>query len=92
RQLAGLGYQCAVFLLDLGKNLKGSSAINWQRLEEQGKVQLAKIQHIGDFPGIQPSDILIDGLFGSGLSRPLERLPAEIVHKINALRNMVVAV
>ncbi len=92
RQLAGLGYQCAVFLLDLGKNLKGSPAINWQRLEEQGKVQLAKIQHIGDFPGIQPSDILIDGLFGSGLSRPLERLPAEIVHKINALRNTVVAV
>ncbi|MFW6259758.1 MAG: NAD(P)H-hydrate dehydratase, partial [Tangfeifania sp.] len=38
------------------------------------------------------SDVIIDGLFGSGLTRPLEGLPAEIVQKINKLQNTVIAI
>lgn len=92
RQLANLGFQCEVFLLDFEKELKGSPAINWKRLEEQGKVKLAKIRNMKDFPRIEPTDILIDGLFGSGLSRPLEGLPAELVKKMNDLPNITVAI
>ena len=92
RQLAGLDYQCEVYLLDFGKDLKGSPAINWKSLEEQGKVKLAKLQKPVDFPQIETTDILLDGLFGSGLSRSLEGLPAEIVQKINALLNTTVAI
>ncbi|MEE4285720.1 MAG: NAD(P)H-hydrate dehydratase, partial [Mariniphaga sp.] len=92
RQLAELDYQCEVYLLDFGKDLKGSPATNWKRLEEQGKVKLAKIRKIQDLPQTESSDIFIDGLFGSGLSRPLEGLPAEIVRKINALPNTTVAI
>lgn len=92
RQLGELEFQCEVYLLDFGKELKGSPAINWNRLEEQGKVKLARIGNIDDFPQIEPTDILIDGLFGSGLSRPLEGLPAEMVSKINTLPNYTVAI
>lgn len=92
RQLAELDFQCEVYLLDFGKDLKGSPAINWKRLEEQAKVKLAKMQKPGDFPAVEKTDIFIDGLFGSGLSRPLEGLPAEIVSKINALPNTTVAI
>jgi NAD(P)H-hydrate epimerase len=92
RQLAELDYQCIVYLLDFGKDLKGSPAINWKRLENQEKVKLAKIGQIDDFSKTDPADILIDGLFGSGLSRPLEGLPAELVQKINALSNTTVAI
>ncbi len=92
RQLAHLDFQCEVFLLDFEKELKGSSAINWNQLVEQGKVKLAKIRNIEDFPRIEPTDILIDGLFGSGLSRPLEGLPAKLVKKMNDLPNITVAI
>jgi len=92
RQLANLDFQCEVFLLDFEKELKGSPAINWKRLEEMGKVKLAKIRNMKDFPRIEPADILIDGLFGSGLSRPLEGLPAELVKKMNDLPNITVAI
>ncbi|WP_346859568.1 NAD(P)H-hydrate dehydratase [uncultured Draconibacterium sp.] len=92
RQLADLDYVCEVYLLDFGKVLKGSPAINWQRLEEQGKVILHKITAINEFPETEDSDVIIDGLFGSGLTRPLEGLPAEIVRKINQLSNSVVAI
>lgn len=92
RQLAELDYQCEVYLLDFGKALKGSPAINHKRLEEQGKVKLTKLSSEDDFPPIEDTDVLIDGLFGSGLSRPLEGLPAKVVQKINQLLNIVVAV
>ncbi|GAB1453604.1 hypothetical protein MASR2M47_36600 [Draconibacterium sp.] len=88
RQLADLGFICEVFLIDFGKELKGSPAINRQRLKEQGKVKLSKIETITDFPDIAETDIIIDGLFGSGLTRPLEGLAAEIVQKINALGHL----
>jgi len=85
RQMADLDFICEVNLLDFGKGLEGSPAINWQRLEEQGKVKLSKIGNISDFPKIDETDVIIDGLFGSGLTRPLEGLAGEIVKKINGL-------
>lgn len=91
RQLADLDFICEVFLIDFGKELKGSPAINRQRLKEQGKVKLSKIETITDFPDIAETDIIIDGLFGSGLTRPLEGLAAEIVQKINALGHLPIS-
>lgn len=92
RQLADLDFVCEVYLLDLDKELNGSSKINWERLEKQGKVVCSRMKDVGQFPKIQDTDIIIDGLFGSGLSRPLKGLPAEIVHRINNLKNKVVAI
>jgi ADP-dependent NAD(P)H-hydrate dehydratase / NAD(P)H-hydrate epimerase len=85
RQLADLDYLCEVVLMNFGKELKGSPAMNWQRLEKQGKVKLSRLTGMNDFPVLGSTDVIIDGLFGSGLTRPLEGLPAEIVQKINAL-------
>jgi ADP-dependent NAD(P)H-hydrate dehydratase / NAD(P)H-hydrate epimerase len=90
RQLADLDYLCEVVLMNFGKELKGSPAINWQRLEKQGKVKLSRLTGMNDFPVLGSTDVIIDGLFGSGLTRPLEGLPAEIVQKINALDFIVI--
>ncbi len=92
RQLADLDFICEVYLLDFGKDLKGSLAINWERLQEQGKVKLAKIKEAGEIPHIDSDDIILDGMFGSGLTRPLEGFPAAVVQKINRLKNTVVAI
>jgi NAD(P)H-hydrate epimerase len=92
RQMTDLDFQCEVFLMDIGKELKGSPKTNWQRLEEQGRVRLSKISQISDFPETGSSDVFLDGLFGSGLTRPLEKLPAKMVQRINELPNKVVAI
>lgn len=92
RQMAELDYLAEVYLLDLGKELKGSPATNWQRLEKQGKVKLLKMTSINHFPEIGNLDVIIDGMFGSGLTRPLKGLPAEIVAEVNKLPNIVVAI
>jgi NAD(P)H-hydrate epimerase len=92
RQITELGFICEVYLLDFGKALKGSPAINWERLKKQGKVKLSKITKIEEFPEINQTDIILDGMFGSGLTRPLKGFPAEMVQKINRLGNTVVAI
>ena len=92
RQLADLDFICEVYLLDFGKDLKGSPAINWQRLQEQGKVKLIKIKEVGELPEIESDGIILDGMFGSGLTRPLDGFSATVVQKINQLKNIVVAI
>lgn len=92
RQLAGLDFQAEVYILDLGKDLKGSPAINRQRLKEQGRVILNELKRIEDFPEVKATDVIVDGLFGSGLTRSLAGLPAEVIQKINELPNLVVAI
>ncbi|NQU50989.1 MAG: NAD(P)H-hydrate dehydratase [Bacteroidetes bacterium] len=92
RQMADLDYLCEVYLFSFGKELKGSPAINWQRLVEQEDVKLLNINSLREFPDIQPTDIILDGLFGSGLTRRLEDFPAGLVQKINQLPNILVSI
>jgi NAD(P)H-hydrate epimerase len=83
RQLADLEFDCEVYLVDLDRELKGSSAINRHRLELQQKVKLSNLKTINDFPKLSETGIVVDGLFGSGLTRPLEGFAAKVVQKIN---------
>lgn len=92
RQLADLDYLCEVYLLSFGKSLKGSSVINWKRLVEQRKVKISKLNSLKEFPEIQENAIILDGLFGSGLTRPLEGFPARVVQKINYHSNTLVSI
>ena len=92
RQMADLRYYCQVYLCDFGKELQGSPAINLRRLKKQGKVKTELLKHPDDFPVASDSAIFIDGLFGSGLTRPLEGFPAEIVRKMNVCSNTIVSI
>lgn len=83
RMYAEEGCECSVYLLYSGKQLSGSLATNWQRLKDQGKAKLHVVRNTEDFPILKPDTVVIDGLFGSGLSRPLTGLPAFLVQHIN---------
>lgn len=92
RQLCDEGYEVTLYLVDLGKSLRGSPAHNWHRLVEQGKARLSKIDGNRPMPNIQAADLVIDGLFGSGLTRPLAGLTAEVVKHINSAKAFVLAI
>ena len=83
RIMADRDYNCEVFLVHKGKDLKGSPLINWNRLEEQGKVELNVINSSADIITIPSDVIIVDGLFGSGLNRKAEGLFREVINKIN---------
>lgn len=83
RLLAKEGCSCSVFFYDTGKPVTGSPAINLQRLAGQGKAGIFKITAPDDFPELNMEMMVVDGLFGSGLSRPLDGVAAELVQHIN---------
>ncbi len=53
---------------------------------------LTEITKIEDLPGLSSSDYVIDGLFGSGLNRPLTGFYAEVVKYINSFDTTVFAI
>ena len=92
RILAGYNFDCTVCLSTFGRELKGDPATNWQRLEEQGLVSLNQIDSAESFPDIPVDAVIIDGLLGSGLNKPLDGLAKEIVLKINQSGATVVSI
>jgi len=83
RMLAWSNFKCTVYQADFGRELKGDPAINWQRLEELNKAILKRIDSEESIPEIPADAIVIDGLFGSGLNKPLDGLEKKIVKRIN---------
>jgi len=55
-----------------------------------------KIIYLSDadtvFPELDDDDIVVDGLFGSGLNRPLEELPLNVVKHINSSGATVISI
>lgn len=92
RMLAWCQFDCTVFIADFGRELKGDPAINLERLKEQNKVILKRIDSDFAIPEIPSKIFIIDGLFGSGLTRPLSGLAAEIVKKINQSGSTVISI
>lgn len=92
RQCSKKGFNAEVYIVNSGRALTGTSAINRNRLEKCNTVTYSFLINYNEFPEVNPSDVIIDGLFGSGLSRPLTDLFAAIVQKINNLPNEVVAI
>ena len=93
RLLAGRGYTgIKLCLLSPDNDISADSAINRQRLTEQHIVPVELLDSAGHFPAIRKSDIVIDALFGSGLSRPLSGLAAVLVKHINAAGCRVISI
>ena len=86
------GYRIETYLLNPVNHLSPECEINKQRLVDDGKVHFVEVT--GDFtpPILTERDIVIDGLFGSGLNRPLSGGYAAVVDYINKSNAAVVSI
>lgn len=91
RMLAERQYRVECYLLAFGK-LSEDCAINLQRLYEQDLVRLQEIRDGDRLPGITAKDLVVDGIFGSGLSRNVSGLPARVIKHINEHAHTVIAI
>jgi len=93
RLLAERGFtRISLYLLQISNIISPDSVINRQRLEEQGKVAVHEISSRSDFPDIETQCIIIDALFGSGLSRPLEGLSGSLVRHLNESGSRIISI
>ncbi len=88
RMLHQAGYAVRVALLPAAKQ-----SADWQH-QRQRLPEAVPVTTLSEarLPPIQPGTVVIDALFGTGLSRPLVGLPAAVVAHLNAAEARVVAV
>lgn len=84
RMLHNEGFDVHLILCSFGKELSKDASTNLERLPEGIKISRPNSEEDLTQLGIRPEDIIIDGLFGSGLNRPLKGLFAATVEAINA--------
>lgn len=72
-----------VHILEFGHKGTEDFQTNLERLHAVPGISLHFIQSAEQFPALQPDDVVVDALFGSGLNRRLEGLTAELVAHIN---------
>ncbi|GIV39664.1 MAG: bifunctional NAD(P)H-hydrate repair enzyme [Thermonema sp.] len=90
RLLRQRGYDVRVWVL---KTKERGSADFETNLARWRRMQAVNFIHSeADFPAIPSGVVVIDALFGTGLSRPLEGLPAALVRHLNAHAPQIVAV
>lgn len=81
RMLLTSDIKAKVFFVAEGSNISEDCLVNKERINRLLKV--VEINIDDDIPSIPSGSIVIDGLFGSGLNRPLEGIYAKVVQAIN---------
>ena len=93
RLLADGGYQVQAFLFNISGHLSADCAENRQRLaDRKGKPLLTEVTQDFEPPRLESGTLVVDGLFGSGLNKPLAGGFASLVKYINASAAQVVSI
>ena len=92
RLLLQNGFTLSVYVLESGKSGSPDFEHNLRRLQDMAMTEITYLKGKEDFPLVNTNDILVDAIFGTGLSKPLEGLAAELVQYINHSRARVVSI
>lgn len=92
RMLAGKNYRVKLYIVKISNKFSDDFSVNLERLQKQGQADIHFIEEANEFPEISPGTIVVDALFGSGLSRPLEKLPAEVAKQINSCNAEIISI
>jgi len=92
RMLMNAGYAVEVCILRHSEKSSGDFEINEKRLEKIKKKNIIEVRTIADLPTFENNDVIIDAVFGSGLSKPVEGFLAEVIEKINKTKSFVISI
>ena len=91
RMLVMVGYNVSLYVIESTSYSKDLEE-NLQRIRQQGIVSPSFINHSSNLPAINSDDLIVDALFGSGLTRPLQGFSSLLVNYINSIGACVVSV
>ena len=91
RLLESNRYECEVHFVNFTDKSSEDWNQNLTRLRS-GNVPLNYLKDIQQFPFVSSDDVIIDAIFGSGLSRPVEGLAREVIKLINHAAATVVSI
>ncbi len=85
-------YRVKAYLLRFTRNLSADCEENINRLKALEAALYAELDEDSDLPSVQNGDVIIDAIFGSGLSRTVEGFPAKVIHFVNQSPAVTVSV
>ncbi len=91
RLLTGKKRKVRVFEMNFSDKRSADFKINYNRLNKLN-VKIKKISTEDDFPELLDSEIIIDAIFGSGLTKPPKGMVAGIIQKINHGLNPIISI
>jgi NAD(P)H-hydrate epimerase len=92
RQLVEKGYQVQVVMPWITDRLSADCQLNLDRLNEHDSCQVLKLLDSENLKGISESNIVVDALFGSGLTRSVDGIAADCIDYINKGEHVVISV
>ena len=93
RLLADQGYAVQAYLFNTSGHLSPDCQTNKTRLEENKRIEaFTEVRQEFDPPVLEDGMLVVDGLFGSGLNKPLSGGFASLVKYINASPAQVVSI
>ena len=92
RLLLQRGYRVTTYLVNPKGALRPDCQINKERLQAIPNAELLELGSDFEPPVIPPGSVVVDGLFGTGLNKPLTGIYATLVAHINAATTTVVAI
>ena len=93
RMLIDMNYQVQTFLFNISGHLSPDCEENKNRLiNHQGNALLTEVTQEFDPPHLEKGMLVVDGLFGSGLNKPLAGGFSSLVKYINASPSKVVSI
>lgn len=91
RMLHSVGYDVKLFVVKGNDRFSDDCAFNIDRAEKAG-VKITKITSEDQIPDLNSISIIIDALFGTGLSRPLRGLSKQVIERINDAQETVISI
>jgi NAD(P)H-hydrate epimerase len=92
RLLSSNRYDVTVCYVEFTQKTSEDWKINFQRLKNETNVKLILLSSTDQFPKISEDDVIIDALLGTGLTRTITGLAADIIKLINDCEATVISI
>ncbi|MBI9039307.1 MAG: NAD(P)H-hydrate dehydratase [Bacteroidales bacterium] len=92
RLLSDQNYSVDVCVIRFTEKASEDFTINYQRLEKYQNVKIINLYEKDKLPKISKDEIIVDAIFGSGLSKPIKGFIAKVIKHINSSEAIIISV
>jgi len=92
RMLVEKNYLVEVLLVRISDKLSADALTNLERLREIPGVNISDLDNVSSLDVEDPGTILVDAIFGSGLTRRVSGLARDVITAVNELPNLRIAI
>ena len=91
RLLHEAGYYVKLIIIEISDRYSDDCSLNIVKAQK-ADIDITKITSVDQIPDLNNINVVIDGIFGTGLSRNLKGLAKDVIEKINSARKTVVSI